>query len=127
MASNLVLTAQFIPNPFAAAGTFNGLFYETNDARGVLHGTSGFFTLTLTTRGTYTARLLSGGFKLADSGRFSLDGEAANTIPRKGTNALAVVWSLNLPEHTVSGIVRDANGNRQAELTGDRATFNART
>jgi hypothetical protein len=94
----------------------------------VLHGNSGFFTLTLTTRGTYTARLLSGGFNLAASGQFSLDGTAANTIPRKGTNALSVVWFLDLPGHdTLTGTVSDADGNWQAELNGDRATFNART
>ena len=46
--------------PAPVAGKFNGLFYETNQPPGVRHGASGFFTLTLTDRGTYTASLLSG-------------------------------------------------------------------
>src|SRR6185503_12235426 len=95
--TGLSLTANFVPNPFATvAGKFNGLFYETSLAGGVLHGSSGFFTLTLTDRGAYTASILSGGFKLSASGQLDLNGRATNTVVRKGTNALVVTWHVDL-------------------------------
>jgi hypothetical protein len=125
MASNLAVSAQFVPNPFlAAAGKFNGLFYETTQDGGVLHGSSGFFTLTLSGSGAYSASMLSGGFKLSASGHLDLDGKATNTIPRKGTNALSVVWCVDLAGHdTLIGTVSDSIAGWSASLNGDRAVF----
>jgi len=125
MGSNLAIVANFVPNPFlAAAGKFNGLFYETNVDRGVLHGSSGFFTLTLSGSGSYSASILSGGLKLAASGQLDLDGKATNTIPRKGTNALVVTWWVDLAGHdTVIGTASDSIAGWSAPLNGDRAVF----
>ena len=120
MASNLAITANFVTNPYApVAGKFNGLFYETNEVR---HGSSGFFTLTATERGTYSARLLSGGWKLSASGQIDLIGRATNSVPRKNTNALNVTWNVALDgSDTLSGSV--SNGSWLAMLNGDRAVF----
>ena len=125
MISNTIVVANFVPNPYTrVAGKFNGLFYETSQPPGVRHGSSGFFTLTVTDRGTYTASILSGGFKLAASGQLDLDGRTTNTIPRKGTNALTVTWAVALDgSDTVTGTVTDTNAGWVAELTGDRAVF----
>ena len=120
MASNLAITANFVTNPYApVAGKFNGLFYETNEVR---HGSSGFFTLIATGRGTYTARLLADGLKLSTSGQLDLEGRATNSIPRKNTNALNVIWNVALDgSDTLSGSV--SNGSWLATLNGDRAVF----
>ena len=120
MASNLAITANFVANPYGPiTGKYNGLFYDTNE---VLHRSSGFFTLAITERGTYTAALLTGGLKLSASGQLSVEGQARNTIIRKGTNALTVEWDVALDgSDRVAGTVSD--GSWLAPLNGDRATF----
>lgn len=129
MISNTAVVASFVPNPFAAvAGKYNGLFYETDETNGVRHGASGFFTLTVTDRGSYTASLLSGGLKLAASGQLDLEGKATNTIPRKGTNNLVVAWAVALDgSDTITGSVSDPTNGWTATLNGDRALFNTKT
>src|ERR1017187_2759529 len=55
MTSNRVLQANFIPNPFIpVSGAYNGLFNEGDGAR---QYSAGFFSATITTRGTYSGRL----------------------------------------------------------------------
>lgn len=130
MRSNLVLIANFAlintngSNSFTpVAGTFKGLFLESNE---VQNARSGYFTFVLTDKGTYTASLLSEGRKYSTSGRLSLEGRATNTIARTRTNELTVVWDLRRDgADTISGRVTD--GRWIAELTGDRAIFNTRT
>src|SRR6185436_593391 len=52
MQSNMVIEANFVPNPFLrVSGAFNGLFYETSEVR---HRTSGDFKFTVTTSGKYS-------------------------------------------------------------------------
>ena len=59
MQSNLVLEANFVPNPFIPLqGTFNGLFLDTNN---VTEASSGFFTLTLTKSGAFTGKIMTSG------------------------------------------------------------------
>jgi len=125
MQSNLVMAANFIPNPFIPVeGLFNGLFYETNS---IQFAESGFFVLKLTDRGTYSARLLLGGKRHSASGVFNLDGHATNSIVRRGTNTLTVEWHLDLASdmEQIRGYVGD--GQWLAELHGDRASASAGT
>jgi hypothetical protein len=125
MASNTAVSAYFVTNPFyATAGQFNGLFYDNSES-GVLHGSSGFFNLTLRDSGAYSAKLLAGGFKLSASGQFGVDGKATNhMVARKGTNALSIVWCLDLAGGDIlTGTVSDAIAGWTAELHGDRAVF----
>jgi len=124
MSLNLQLKANFVTNPFpAVVGQFNGLFSETN---GVTIGTSGSFSLQVTRLGTYTATVLNDGRRLAMSGQFDAGGKAFKSVTRLGTNALNIAWSLDLTgSDQITGTI--GSGNWNADLTGDRATFNART
>lgn len=120
MGSNVQVVANFVTNPFVACkGSFNGLFYESNQVR---LGSSGAFTLALTDKGTYTASLRIGSRKSKASGKFNLDGKATNVITRTGTNSLTVTWAVSLDgSEQITGTVSD--GNWMAELAGDRAVF----
>jgi len=120
MQSNLQVTANFVTNPFTACkGTFNGLFYESNEVR---IGSSGAFTFALTDKGTYSAALRIGSKKSKASGKLNLDGRATNIVTRSGTNSLTITWALSLDgSDQVTGVVSD--GNWTAELAGDRAFF----
>jgi hypothetical protein len=124
MKSNLTLIANFVPNPFIPTkGQFNGLFFEIDEVRA---GQAGFFTLTLTEPGSYTASLQLAGKKLSASGRFDLDGRATNTISRPGTNAVTVAWHLLFDgSDQINGSV--SNGVWTALLLGDRAVAGAAT
>jgi len=124
MQSNMALQANFVPNPFLrVGGTFNGLFYETNQARS---GSSGDFKLRVTTAGKYSATLRLAGRKYRASGSFNLEGKATNTVVRLGTNAVQISWALELNGlDQVTGSVDD--GQWLASLLGDRAVFNAST
>lgn len=123
MQPDLVLQANFVPNPFIPVkGIYNGLFYDTND---ILHESSGFFTATLTDRATYTARLLLGGKTHAFTGQFDLEGKSMKSVPRPGTNALTVDLQLDLASGSDRMTGHVSNGNWMAELWADRAKFHA--
>jgi hypothetical protein len=83
---------------------------------------SGFFTLTLTDRGTYTARVQSDGRFYSARGVFDLNGRAANVVTRPGATPLTVDWRLDLAggAEQVTGHVSD--GSWVADLTGDHAS-----
>jgi hypothetical protein len=120
MQPSLTLTANFVTNPFIAAkGTFNGLFYETNQVR---LGHSGAFTLKMTDRGAYTAAVRVGGRKHPATGQFNLEGQATNIVVRPGTNALTISWAAALDgSDQITGTVSD--GSWSAGLLGDRAVY----
>lgn len=125
MQPGLMLNANFVPNPFLPVkGMFNGLFYDTN---GILHESSGFFTLTLAVGGTYSASLQLGGKRHAFTGKFDLDGKSLKSVPRLGTNALTVDLQLDLAggSERITGSVSDNNWT--AQLWADRAQFHAVT
>ncbi len=123
MQSNMVLQANFIPNPFPpAAGTYYGLFSETNR----VHSQSGFFTLTFANSGSYSARLQIGTTNYSTSGMFTVAGTATQSIARRGTTPLTLTMSLDLVggqflEGTVS------SGGWLADLTAERAVFDSKT
>jgi len=92
MQSNLLLQANFIPNPFVpASGSYNGLFYE-NDA--VRLSSAGFFRLTLSSRGNYSGWVQLQGRRYSFKGLFNLQGQATNQILRGGTNALSLELNI---------------------------------
>ncbi len=126
MQSNLVLQANFVTNPFApVAGTFAGLFHETNTAH---HESSGLFTLKLTGSGTYSGKLLVAGVSHSFSGRFDLDGRATNHVTRGTNSALGLVMTLDLGPNgleRITGTVGD--GIWSADLLANRSVFNAVT
>ena len=124
MMSNVQVTANFVPNPFAACkGAFKGLFYETNQ---VQHQRSGYFSLALTDKGSYSASLLTRGWKLKAKGKFDLAGFATNQISAPDGSTYNVTWSIALDgSDTISGDV--GTGGWASPLLGDRLVFNAKT
>lgn len=74
---------QALPNPFTVSkGTYNGLIY---DSSGVAVPSSGYFTASTTTRGSYTAKVMLAGQTYSVSGKFDASGQATNSINRAGS------------------------------------------
>jgi autotransporter-associated beta strand protein len=118
--SNAILT---IDNRFVAlAGSYNGLFYETN---GVRHESSGFINLTVKESGAFSGKLLCDGDTLSFSSQFNLLGEAHPTLGRTNKSLLTLHLQVDTTNgsDTVTGRVSD--GVWTAEFNGDRAIFNA--
>ncbi|HXJ55053.1 MAG TPA: PQQ-dependent sugar dehydrogenase [Verrucomicrobiae bacterium] len=104
------------------AGSYQGLFYETNG--GVRHGASGFFSLVLRADATYSGRLQQGTKRYAFTGAFDVDGNATNSVKRPGTNGLTAELVRDR-DSQITGRISD--GSWDAALIADRATFDART
>lgn len=116
MESNLVLYANFVPNPFTPlVGTYEGLFYDSNDTQ---HASSGFVTVTLASSGSYSAKITLAGLSYSLSGLFSAGGVASNNIVRKGLPSVAVQWQLDLTGAGLTGSFSD--GVWTAQLNADR-------
>ncbi|HVM51309.1 MAG TPA: hypothetical protein VMU04_24985, partial [Candidatus Acidoferrum sp.] len=120
MQSNLVLQANFIPNPFIpSAGTYQGLFYDTSN--GVEQASSGFFSATVGTNGVFTAKMQQGANSLSLAGQFSLTG-AWFTNSIKGASNVSAWLQLDLSGNDMlSGVL--SNSAWTAELTADRAVY----
>src|SRR6185437_14619911 len=105
MQSNMVLQANFVPNPFIpVAAPYQGLFLDTN---GPAHQSSGLLNLNLTTAGSFSAKLTLAGKALAFSGQFSADGSFSNSIPRKGLTPVSVQLNLDFAHGLITGLVSD--------------------
>ncbi|HXG47100.1 MAG TPA: hypothetical protein VNO52_05715 [Methylomirabilota bacterium] len=106
MESNLVLQANFVPNPFLTrAGSYQGLFYEEDAVR---PERSGFFSAAVKDKGSFTASILLGGKKYGWSGQFDAGGCASNGIARPGADTLIVELKLLLDDSgTITGTVSD--------------------
>ncbi len=121
MQPDLVLQANFTPNPFLPRqGSYYGLFYPTNEPAVT---NSGYFTLKLTDRGTFTGRVLLAGTTQNFSGGFSLDGQARVMAPRPGGGALVMDLGLVPCATGIDGWITD--GAWLAPLTSERATASA--
>ena len=96
MQSNLVLTANFVPNPFLAEkGTFSGLFMSTN-ASDVTEAGSGFFTLNLTSKGAFTGKITLPGGPYSFASNFDAGGQVQFTIPHAKPEPLTVNLQLDI-------------------------------
>ena len=106
-----------------AVGKYQGLI---SDVYGVALGSSGFFSLNVSRRGSYSASLLlTGGWKLSASGTFASDGTATNLISLRPNRTLVVTWALATDgSERVRGFL--VHSNWTAELLGDRAGFSAK-
>ncbi len=112
MATNLVLEANFVTNPFAAtAGIYNGLFSTTN---GVTEDTAGMLkNLLVRNTGAYSGTILFDGGSHGISGNFDADGLATSKIVRPASQG-GPVWvelALDLEDSPsqVSGMVFGTN------------------
>ena len=123
MRSNLLLQANFVPNPFVAAyGSYNGLFYENDEVR---LNRSGFFRLMVSSRGTYSGWMLLGARRYSFSGMFNLQGQATNSILRRGTTPLTLELKLGgAVGDEIAGRLTD--GVWVSDLGARRSAYNAR-
>ena len=123
MQSNLLIQANFVPNPFVpGGGSYNGLFYETDAVR---LNSAGAFWITVSTRGTYSGRLQLGRSRYSFRGQFNLQSQATNQIPRLGTNALTLELNIGGNQgDEISGRLTD--GNWVSSLGAKRSAYNAR-
>jgi hypothetical protein len=123
MASNLDFTANFIPNPFLpAAGTYQGLFYDTNATLPVPAG-SGFFSAQVANDGSFTAKFLQGGATHSLSGRFSLLGAwSAKLLPAWSGVAVSLTLDLTGANALTGGLT---NAGWTSELDARRVVFSA--
>jgi hypothetical protein len=121
MQSNMVIQANFIPNPFTpTVGTYQGLFYDTN---GPAHQSSGSFNAKVTSAGSYSAKILLAGKSYSLSGVFSTSGFASNNIVRKGLTPVSAQLNLDMAGGGITGVLSD--GVFTAELNAGRTTSNA--
>ncbi len=108
MASNLVLTANFIPNPFLAAqGNYAGLFAP--DAPPREQTNSGALNFTVTSAGVLSGKLTIGTNAPALSGKFTPGGLVTIVTPRKNLSTLTTTLQLNFAGQSVSGTVGDGS------------------
>jgi hypothetical protein len=118
-------TITVTPNPLKPVrGTYNGLYYE---AGGVRYSAVGFFTFNMAANGLFTGSLVSESGRDAFGGRFNLSGAANVHVARANNSALDLGLQLDLTNGTdeVTGSVTNASW--IADLSGDRAVFNALT
>ncbi len=107
MQSNLVLHANFMPNPFIpVSGTYNGLFYNTN---ALSVDSSGFLTLTLGTNQSFSGKLAAEGKTNVFVGKFDLGGHVLVNVARTGKGAVSLDLNVDFPGHHITGTVSSSN------------------
>lgn len=124
MQSNLTLIADFVTNGFIeAAGTYYGLFSDTNN--GVAQQSAGFVKMTTTTKQKFSGQLQLDGGKASFAGKFDLGGNAViNSVKRTGKSSLNINLRLCLDGgDQVTGTVSEATNGWSSTLLGDRAVF----
>jgi hypothetical protein len=103
----------------SAAGTYHGLLYETN---GVTAARAGYVTAKVTTRGTFTGKLVLAGRTHSLSGTFDTGGHASIDVLRPGMTTLSVDLYVDVSGGTqLRGQV--AAGSWSADLLADRMVF----
>jgi len=124
MQSNMVLNANFVPNPFGpAVGVYQGLFFDTNGP--TAHASSGFLNLTLASAGSFSAKIMLAGKSYSLAGQFSAGGSFSNNIVRKGLTPVSAQLNLDLATGNLTGLLSD--GTWTAELNAYRVVASAGT
>lgn len=103
-----------------AAGSYNGLFYDTN---AVKPSSSGYISATVTSKGGFSAKLQFGSHTYSYSGSFDASGAAVFNATGKGLPALSVNLQLVNNDQIVGSV---GGGNWLAELQADRAAFTSK-
>lgn len=112
MQPNMVLQANFIPNPFLPVkGVYNGLFYPTNSKFEATN--SGGFALTLADSGAFTGKLLGGTASIPFTGAFNLSGNAAVLVANSALGPVQLNLELDASSKTISGWVAGPNWQAQ--------------
>lgn len=119
------LTANFIPDPIAPVrGNYVGLVTPSSGTP--THQNSGFFTLTVDRRDSYSARFTVGGRTYIGSGKFDIDGHA-DLLLKSGKTALngSVQLDLSATTDQITGTISDGS-TIDSTFTGNRAVFGAK-
>jgi len=124
MQSNMVLQANFVPNPFTPVkGNYAGLFYESG---GITISNAGYFSAVLADKGTFSSKWQFAGATYPLAGAFSAGGIYSNAIARRGLSPLNVQLQLDLSgEEMITGTISD--GIWTAQLAANRAHFSKTT
>jgi uncharacterized repeat protein (TIGR02543 family) len=119
MESNLNFIANFVLNPFtAAAGTYQGLFYDTSE---VTPASSGFFSAQVNPSGSFTASFEQGTKGFPVSGQFSLTGGwSTSAVKAWGNTAISLQLDLTGGNVLEGGLT---NAAWVAELGANREVF----
>jgi hypothetical protein len=106
-----------VSNLFGATqGSYTGLFYESN---GVTPASAGYFAATLTSKGTFTAKLTLAGRAYPVTGTFDNSGQANAIIARGIQSAIKVHLQMDLTGgNQIKGSVTDNHW--VADLLADR-------
>ncbi|MCO5052448.1 MAG: Ig-like domain-containing protein [Verrucomicrobiae bacterium] len=118
MQSNTVIQANFVGDPYlAAAGTYNGLFNETDEVRLESAGT---FSVYVDNQGHYSAWVQMGYVRYPFSGALSQELRATNTIARWEQSSLVV--ELEVGRGATAGQIfgRITDGRWTGQLSGGR-------
>ena len=103
-------------------GTYTGLFQEGG---GVSQRSSGSFTLTVSTKGKFSAKIKLGAGRYSMSGQFDDSGSAQISINRRNLSSLVVNLQIDAQDpDRLTGTLSD--GSWTANLTADRAVFDGR-
>jgi hypothetical protein len=127
MTSNMVVSANFITNPFTpVAGAYNGLFSEGD---GIRHQSAGFVFFKLSDKAGYSGKLYVDGDAHSISGKFDAKGETTKVVSRLKLGKGPVTLSLKLDWYTGSDMVHGtvSDGTYTSEIDGDRAIFSETT
>ena len=123
MTSNLVLSATFIPDPMVAvAGTYNGLFYQTDAIR---LAAAGAFNLRADTAGNFSAWVQIGYSRYQFSGKLDANMQATSVVTRWDGTPLTVQFTIgqDATAGQITGSVTD--GVWSAPLSGGRSVANS--
>lgn len=88
-----------------AAGTYAGLFYETNE---VHHEYSGWLLMTVTRSGTYSGRIILGAKSSAFSGGFLPDGTVTQVLRMRSAVPIEMTLKLETNTAQISGMFSNA-------------------
>lgn len=124
MESNMVLQANFVPNPFTPVkGNYAGLFYVSG---GITISNAGYFSAVLADKGTFSSKWQFAGATYPLAGAFSAGGIYSNAIARRGLSPLNVQLQLDFSgEEMITGTVSD--GIWTAQLAANHAHFSKTT
>jgi hypothetical protein len=126
MQSNLVLSANFVTNPFmAVAGGYNGLFHPDS---GVTEESSGFISVTIASNsaGAYTAKLMLAGSSISFNGSFGLTGTSQTNLTISGQKVgIALLLDFTPADAFLGGSVSNAAAGWNSPIQADRAIFSA--
>ena len=122
MAQGLVLTAQFVANPFPgafSAGSYSGL---VEDGTAPSHTNRGLLTLSVSSTGAASGAIILAGERSAIRGVITGSGLATFEAKRRNKTILRAELNLNLKDKTFSGDV-SLGGATVAVATGGKHAF----